>query len=85
MLLNLSKSLNNKEDLANLAILGLGIEENKVDTALQNHPGDINSAANQILKQWRNGYENTANAYSILCKALRKVKLDYYIKRLTET
>ena len=73
------------KNLRSLAILGLGIEENKVDTALENHAGDITSAIYQVLKQWQNGYENAAIAYNNLCQALTKVNLNYYISRLTET
>ena len=85
MLLNLSKSLIKSADLRNLALSGLKMEADEVEIALTNNPSDLNSAAYHVLKLWRNGYENAAVAYNILCQALRKVKLASHITRLTET
>ena len=77
MLLNLSNSLN-KENLRNLAIIGLRIEQNEVDTALENHPGDIKEAANQVLTQWLKSQEQGSIAHTTLFQALGKVNLSLY-------
>ena len=77
MLLNLSEALQ-KGDLRKLAIRGLGMKENEVDTALENHRGDLNEAADQVLKQWWKSQENGSIAYTKLFQALGVVNLPLY-------
>ena len=83
MLLNLSKSLR-REYLHSLAALGLGIDADTLNVVLFENPNDVSLATYHVLKHWRNNQEDAFIAFNILCEALRKVKLSFYIHYLAE-
>ena len=83
MLLKLSKDLH-KDELRNLAIQGLGMEASIVANALANNPGDINSAAYQVLEQWLKSQENASIAHTNLNQALIDAKIPLYAKHLSQ-
>ena len=62
--------------LRTLATVGLQMKETIVDSQLANHRDDINSAAYEVLKEWRNTQVNKTEAYINICKALKHEDVD---------
>ena len=69
-LLKLAKMITTQMDLYTLAIIGLAISEEKVETSLTNHT-EINMAVYHVLKEWRTSQISNEVAYDKLCDALK--------------
>ena len=81
MLLSLSREFTNRSDLRTLAVK-LGQDKSKVDTSLTNHQNDINEAAYDLLKQWRDSKYDATVAYQEICKALKDAKQTFLISKV---
>ena len=81
MLLSLSREFTNRSDLRTLAVK-LGQDKSKVDTSLTNHQNDINEAAYDLLKQWRDSKHDATVAYQEICKALKDAKQTFLISKV---
>ena len=79
MALRLSHKINRAHDIRVLAIHGLGLREDVVNTHLYNER-DIRDVVYKVLKEWRNAQPNSRIAYSELCTALRRVGMASYIE-----
>ena len=75
-LVKLSNKITKPSMLRTLATVGLQMKETTVDSQLVNHPNDINSAAYEVLKEWRNTQVDQTEAYTNICLALRHEDVD---------
>ena len=83
MLWNLAKEYTNRSDLRTLA-LKLGLKESQVATSLTNYNNDINSAAYDLLRQWRASQGNDRIAYTNICKTLEDVEQKFKIWKVLQ-
>ena len=74
----LSEEINLPRKLRKLGIVGLKIDNNIIDSALQNNT-DIVEAAYDVLKQWRDSQPDKTSAYTQICQALTDVKMEMLI------
>ena len=81
-LLKLSQYLTNKSDLRRLAVIGLQMKEHVVDSKISSNTNDMESAAYNVLKTWRNSQENIATAHRKLRNALKKVNMKFLIAQV---
>ena len=79
-LYELSLRITTLKDLRTLATNGLKVPEYNIDSICTDKCDSVNEAALEVLKTWLKMQENRTEAYDNLCNALRKVKMDYYIK-----
>ena len=79
-LIRLSNKITKKRTLRTLAIVGLGVKGETVDSCLQNND-DINDAAYEVLNDWRKTQVSKYEAYTNICKALKHgdVQLEFLI------
>ena len=70
MIVDLSTLIVTLVDLREIAINGLEIEGIKVQRHINNNPGDITSAAYNLLKEWRDTRQDFITAYMKLSEAL---------------
>ena len=63
-------------------MIHLGMEENKIQTHLNNYPQNINTAAYHCLREWRQDYQDDKKAYRDMCAALEKAELKRFIKAM---
>ena len=71
--LKLSRRITTQEQLEDLAIIGLGIDDHKIDHHLVGK--SVTHAARHVLKEWRDRQVNRKEAYRNICLALRAVKM----------
>ena len=85
LVLKLSKRINSKSELRDLATLGLGVPDPTIGKNLTNKD-DITMAAYNVIMDWRKGQDNYKIAYVNLCEALRDedVGMASYIKSVLE-
>ena len=83
MLWNLAKEYTNRNDLRTLA-LKLGLKESQVTTSLTNNNNDINSAAYDLLRQWRASQDNNRIAYTNICKTLEDAEQKFLIWKVLQ-
>ena len=81
MLLSLAREFTNRSDLRTLAVK-LGQDKSKVDTSLTNRQNDINEAAYDLLKQWRDSKYDATVAYKEICQALKDAKQTFLISKV---
>ena len=81
-LLRLSQRLNTSDAIRRLAINGLRMEQHTVQTHLQNHHQDINTAAYNIISEWRNSQSDDTAAFVNLGEALERVNMAAFIEEL---
>ena len=81
MLLSLAREFTNRSDLRTLAVK-LDQDKSKVDTSLTNHQNDINEAACDLLKQWRDSKYDATVAYKEICQALKDAKQTFLISKV---
>ena len=79
MLWRLARRIPDTTTLYTIALDGLHIEYYMVQTELNNHRGDISSAALAVLQCWKKNHEDLKAAYVELCNALRSVNMGFYI------
>ena len=83
MLWNLAKEITNSSQLRTLG-LKLKLGDSKIDTALTNHRYDINDAAYDVLRNWRDSQEDATEAYKEICKALKDAKQNLLISKVLQ-
>ena len=71
--LKLARRITTGQQLEDLAIIGLGIEDHKIDHHLMGK--SVTHAARHVLKEWRDGQVNRKVAYKNICKALIDVNM----------
>ena len=81
-LLDLSKQFVSKTDIRDLAIKGLLMPLSKVESHINNNLTDINSAAYDILRNWRTTQSNDEMARKNLTEALKKVNKLFMIQSI---
>ena len=74
-LFSLSQNLGNTGNLRTLAYRGLALEHSQVESAINNHPNDIQAAAYEILSTWSKDQEDKAEAHIKLNSALQECDL----------
>ena len=79
MLVRLSSKFTDEQELVMLAAIGLEMDDYVIERHLNDRPGDLKSAAYNILKEWRMKQKNNQVAYGTIVTALRKVDLENYI------
>ena len=81
----LSQSLGNFGNLRTLAYGGLTLEHPQVESAIENHPNDIQTAAHKIISTWSQDQENRAEALTKLKTALQKCDMGSLVSVLEES
>ena len=81
MLWSLAQLIDGQETLQTIAIIGLGVKSHIVHREINNNPTDITTAAHKVLLHWRKRYEDSEEAYTALCDALRSVNMAFYINQ----
>ena len=79
----LATRVNTDNDLRELGIMGFGVDEQKISTARTNNK-DINEAARVVISTWSDEYDDPAEAFEDLCKILRKIKKNAWIKAIKD-
>ena len=67
----LAEKITNVSDLRTLALRGLDLDSNTVDSTTYNNEKAIQEAAYRILQKWLQKQDNKQNAYTNLLAALR--------------
>ena len=75
----LAKQITSPGELLTLALEGLNEEDFNVEGHLYDNRDAIRIASFKVLQKWRNSQPNPRVAYTKMCEALLKVKLDHYI------
>ena len=70
-----------EDELRKLAITGLKMGNHIVQRHLTNKGNNITTAAHHVLEDWRTSQPNQRVAYVKLCKALKDVKMAFYINK----
>ena len=70
----LSEKITDFGDLRTLGYRGLKLEAEHIESAITNHPNDIQSAAHKVLTTWFQK-QTTEEALGSLCKALQESEL----------
>ena len=78
MLWSLAQLIDGQETLQTIAIIGLGVKSHIVHREINNNPTDITTAAHNVLIHWRKRYEDSEEAYTALCDALRSVNMAFF-------
>ena len=79
MVFELSRHITDETALRKLATSGLEVRENVIATHLNDHRHSITEAAHQVITHWRKSVEDSSEAYSKLCDALRKTGMAFLI------
>ena len=74
-LFSLSQNLGNTGNLRTLAYRGLVLEHSQVESAINNHPNDIQTAAYEVLSTWSKDQQDRAEAHIKLNSALHECDL----------
>ena len=83
MKLNLARQITTQQELRNLAMLGLRVKSNVIDTKLTNER-DIKEAALKVIQQWATSKEHKRAAYVELCEILIKIRRSAYMNVLKD-
>ena len=83
MLWSLAKEITNSSDIRTLG-LKLKVDNSQITTFLTNHPNDINGAAFDVLRQWRDNQDNATVAYGKICEALKDAKQIFLISKVLQ-
>ena len=78
MLLNLSKRFVDKSELMTLGIKGFGMDDYQVGACMDENRNSTTDAAHQLLREWRENYDDAQVAYQELCKVLDNIDMRYY-------
>ena len=81
MLRNLSRCINDEDELMTLAGLGLKMSPFDIHRHLVKNPNDFHSATLSLLRAWRGTQEDSVDAYKTLCEALERVRMEFYISQ----
>ena len=74
-ILELSDRITSEQELMNLGVKVLNLPDFKVQSALYDKK-ELQPATQKILRSWRKAQTNKHEAYQILCKELRKHKMN---------
>ena len=77
-LVELSMNIIDSTMLRNLAVVGFKMKRAIVESRLHNNR-DFTDAAYEVLKEWRNSQETPTEAYTNMCRALRRAGIQYLI------
>ena len=69
----LAKCVTSSDELRDLGIMGFGVKESNIATALTNNNNSITEAARVVISTWSDDYEDAAEAFEDLCKILKKI------------
>ena len=83
-ILELSTRITNQQELMNLGINGLKLPRHTIQSALYNHKGCIQDAANDVLSTWAQRYETPSEAYVNILAGLAKCKMNHLASQLRE-
>ena len=83
MLWSLAKEITNSTDVRTLG-LKLQLDSSQIATSLTNHPNNINDAAFDVLRKWRDSHEDATEAYKEICKALKDAKQNFLISKVLQ-
>ena len=81
---NLARHIVSASDLRDLGIMGLGVRQYVIDTALRDSTGDVTKAALRVIRAWSSEYTDKEQAYRVLRESLRRINRTSWIKALTE-
>ena len=84
-LFSLSQNLGNAGNLRTLAYRGLTLEHSEVESAVNNHPNDIQSAAFEVFSTWSKDQQDRTEAHIKLKSALRECDLGFLANILEES
>ena len=85
MLWTLAKVFTNRSDLRTVMLkLPKPLDESKIATSLTNNNNDINSAAYDLLRQWRASQDNERIAYTNICEALKDAEQNFLISKVLQ-
>ena len=74
-ILELSKRIENSEQLMDLGIKGLKLPEFKIKAALYDHPNSIQTATHDILSVWLKQQPTRQEAYTTLYRGLKEAQM----------
>ena len=80
----LATLVNTVNDLRELGIMGFGVDERKISAARTNNNDNINEAARVVISTWSDEYDDPAEAFEDLCRILRKIKKNAWIKAIKD-
>ena len=80
MVLALSESLSNIDDLRKLAIDGLGMKPHVLWKHISDSRDRYTEAAYNLLEAWLQQQDNRHIAYTRLCQAIRNIGLNFLIE-----
>ena len=83
MLWSLAKEITSSSDVRTLG-LKLELDNSKITTSLTNYPNNINDAAFDVLRQWRDSQEDATVAYGKICEALKDAKQNFLISKVLQ-
>ena len=75
----LSLTLTTQSEVRELGIEGLGLPSEHIDRHLTDHSNDIAVAAYYMIYYWCKSQENRTIAYQRMCKALKRVGMNFKI------
>ena len=82
---SLSQNLGNAGNLRTLTYRGLTLEHAQVESAINNHPNDIQAAAYEVLSTWSKDQQDRAEAYIKLNSALQEYDLGFFANALEDS
>ena len=78
-LLLLSQLITEQEELRALALFGLNIPDHEVAKHFVDNRGSINTAAYNLLRDWRRTQRDEREAFDNMKAALEAVNMGYYV------
>ena len=81
----LSQRLGNFGNLRTLAYRGLALEHHQVESAINNHPSNIQTAAYEVMSTWSKNQEDRDEALNKLKTALEECDLGSLVSALEES
>ena len=80
--LKLSTKITSANELKNLTITGLNLDHSMVENHIINNPNDIQSAAYDLLNEWKKSQLSSRIAFQNLCEALKRSDMNILLKVL---
>ena len=79
MIINLAGLITTPTELNSFAIRGLKMVGARVAVYLTNHQSRITDAVTAVLFEWRSQQNDSKEAYTKLCEALRSVGMAFHV------
>ena len=83
-IVHLSERITNRDELMKLGVDVLKLPDFKIKSAFYDHRDSINSAAHEVLSEWRVRQENRYKAYNILMTSLAQHNMSYLLTQEEE-